>query len=282
MTEERLCVLCAVRGRRPEHYEQPQACPGCRVWLAGVLRDIPAVYVQLVELDPAEPDHPWTVQLLDDGKWVTAPGHDPAASKLPTGAPGRRPPRLGLVTGSREAAAPTNLDVVDLTASSRPASIAVRYRNGWSALGGDPDQIGHLAVATELEFWVTDWIGMRGEGEHLPLPLVPPLAGWLGDRLGWAVDEHPAIDEFASALVRIHGALRAYVPRVVQEHEQPPGRRAEPRTAPCPLCDNVSLWWWPSEERVRCDTDGCNRAMTEDEYARWARLVIADERAKTA
>lgn len=242
MTEERLCVLCPTRGRRPDHYEQPQACPGCRVWLAGVLRDIADTYPDLAD------------QLQ------------------PRRGGGQR------VAGSREAPVPLVLDVVDLTGDARPASIAVRYRNGWSVLGGDPDQIGHLSVATELEFWVTDWALMRGKSEGLPEPTVASLARWLSDRLDWAMDQHPAIDEFAAALTRVHGAVRAYVPRVVQEHERPPTQRAEPRTAPCPACDMVSLWWWPSEERVRCDTDGCNRAMTEDEYTAWCRLVIEHEK----
>lgn len=287
MTEEHLCVLCAVRGRRPDHYERAMACEQCRVWLAGVLRDIAALYPALAGRHSGEPDRPWSTRQLRDGKWVTEPGHDPASAKLPTGATGRTPPRMGIVTGTRDNLAPVDLDVVDLTGDARPASIAVRYRTerppgqapiNWAAYGGDPDQIGHLSVATELEFWVQDWITMRGEGEHLPLPLVPPLAGWLSARLTWAIDEHPAIDEFATALTRIYGALRAYVPRVVEEDEKPPQRRAEPRTAPCPACDMVSLWWWPSDERVRCDTDGCNRVMTESEYAQWARLVIADAR----
>lgn len=238
MTHERLCTICAVRGRTPVHYETAQVCEPDRVWLAETLTAI-------VDL---------TGQLANH----TTPRRSGAQR----------------VSGSREAPLPFVADVHDLAAAARPGSIGVRYRGTWAHHpNGDPDQIGHLSVATELESWVTDWIATRGENEHLPLPLVPPLAGWLHDRLTWAADNHPAIDEFAATLLKLHGALRAYVPKEVGEDEEPPAGRPERRRAPCPGCENISLWWLPRDGKVHCDVEHCRRILTDDEYTEWARRV---------
>lgn len=237
MTEARLCVICAVRGRTPVHYEQAQVCPPCRVWLAEILTEVSGLTGQLAQY------------------------------LIPRKSGSQR------VSGSREAPLPFTADVYDLAAAARPASIGVAYRHGRRLTNPDPDQVGHLSVATELEFWVVDWIATRGEGEHLPVPLVPPLAGWLSARLTWAMDNHPAIDEFATALWRIRGALSAYVLKVVEDEDDAPRRRAESRTAPCPSCDMISLWWWPTDERVRCDTQDCNRVMTAAEYGDWEHRI---------
>lgn len=235
MTDTHLCVVCPIRGRRPEHYDRAQVCEQCRVWLAGVLRDIADTYPQLAE------------------------------ALQPRRGGGQR------VAGSREAPVPLVLDVVDLTHGGhrgQATTVARAYAD---------DQVGHMAIRARLGSWAQDWLSYAWcRSDHLPELTVPALAGWLGKWIDDACDHHPAVDEFADEMVDVLAAIRAYVPRVVQEHEQPPRQRPEPRTAPCPACDMVSLWWWPSEERVRCDTVGCDRAMTEDEYARWAKLVIAD------
>lgn len=59
----------------------------------------------------------------------------------------------------------------------------------------------------ELAWWASDWAGMRRELQ--PEPRMPTLCAWLADRLGWACDEHPAVDEFAADLRHISGAIKA-------------------------------------------------------------------------
>lgn len=240
MTEARLCVLCPVRGRRPDHYERAQACEQCRVWLAGVLRDIADTYPDLAD------------QLH------------------PRKGGGQR------VAGSREAPVPLVLDVVDLTHGGHRG-----YATADGRLWAE-DQIGHMAIRARLGSWAQDWLSYDWcRSDRLPEHTTAyALAAWLGKWADDACSHHPAVDEFADEMVEVLATIRAYVPRMVEEDEQPPKQRPEPRTAPCPACDMTSLWWFPSEERVRCDTDGCNRVMTDDEYARWARLVIADERTR--
>src|SRR5690606_34873509 len=167
-TEPTGCVVCQRAGRIPH---RPPVCEGCRTKLAGWLREIPALYARL----------------------------DPQPSK--TG--GEK------VSGSRTPPVPPDLDVVDLTSPARPGSSAVKWSGRWAALGGDPDQIGHLPVATVLDFWVRDWIANDWcPGDHLPLPVVATLAGWLETRVDTACDYHPSIDEFAADIRRIHTTLR--------------------------------------------------------------------------
>lgn len=270
---EHLCVVCAVRNRRPVHYERAQVCQPCRIWLVETLAGIPGDFAELHDRYQAHADLPWTVRQLVGGRWAEAPGRDPISAALPSGAPGRTPPRFGLVTGTRDREAPIDLDLVDLTASARehqPSDEARRERM---------HQIGHISIAYRLDQWVRDWRTYTWCGSDIqPAPTVPDLATWLGRWVDAACDQHPAIDDFADEIREVHGSMRAYIPRVVERNEPPPRRRAEPYTAPCRGCDMVSLWWFPSDERVRCDTEGCGVVMTEDEYAQWARQIIAFER----
>lgn len=235
MTEERLCVLCSVRGRRPVHYERAQACQPCRIWLGETIADIAALYPQL------------------------------HAMLAPGAAAGQR------VTGSREMPLPLNVDILDLVGPTRVLNLTDAGRPWWHE-----DQTGRLSVAMVLDSWARDWITYEWcRSGQLPAATVPELAAWLGAWVGAACDRHPAIDDFADEISSLHAAIRAYIPRVVDRDEPPPRRRAEPRTAPCRGCDMVSLWWFPSDERVRCDTDGCGVVMTESEYAAWAKLILA-------
>jgi hypothetical protein len=174
------------------------------------------------------------------------------------------------VTGSREMPLPLNVDIVDLTGPPR------RFRPSSEALRWIDDQIGEPAVAYILDLWVRDWDSYQWcKSTVTPEPTVAALTAWLARRCDDACDHHPAIDDVADEIRDLHLTMRGYIPRMVEEDERPPRRRAEPRTAPCRGCELVSLWWWPSDERVRCDTDGCGVVMTESEYASWARLVIA-------
>jgi hypothetical protein len=172
------------------------------------------------------------------------------------------------VTGSREMPLPLNVDVLDLTGPARE-HVASDHARLWAE-----DQTGHAAIAYQLDQWARDWISYDWcRSDHLPLPTVPELAAWLARHCDDACDHHGAVDDFAGEIRDLHGAMRAYIPRMVERDEPPPRGRPEPRTAPCRGCDLFSLWWWPSDERVRCDN--CEVVMTEDEYAAWAKLVLA-------
>jgi ribosomal protein L37AE/L43A len=61
------------------------------------------------------------------------------------------------------------------------------------------DQHGAQPVAAILDSWARDWSAIR-EDEELPDPTVDALVSWLSRRLPWALDVHPAIDEFAHEL----------------------------------------------------------------------------------
>lgn len=175
------------------------------------------------------------------------------------------------VTGSRDMPLPLNVDILDLTGrlrEFRPSRDALRWRD---------DQVGEPAVAYILALWVRDWLSYDWcKSTVTPDRTVKALAAWLVARCDDACDHHPAIDDVADEMRELHATMRGYVPRMVEKGEPPPRRRAEPRTAPCRGCDLISLWWFPSDERVRCDN--CDVVMTESEYATWARQIIAYER----
>ena len=92
-----------------------------------------------------------------------------------TGNPGVR------VGGSTEPKLPIAVDEIDLTGAARRASLDVAETSPWPE-----DQIGHQAIATELDFWVFDIAALIGDKR--PVPVVPVLAMWLHERAGWAAD----------------------------------------------------------------------------------------------
>lgn len=163
------------------------------------------------------------------------------------------------VSGSRERPIPPRMDALDLSMPARHGSLAVhvgRYAG---------DQVGHLAVATELDFWARDWADMRGESP--PRPLVPLLCSWLSDRLDWACRTHPALDEFATAVGRIYGALMA----AGGLFDPPP----ETLAAPCPGCHMLTLYRDRDMQRIVCGA-GCPHLLTEDDYAEYAQRLIKE------
>lgn len=183
-------------------------------------------------------------------------------------------PRRGTgqrVSGSTEPRLPLNEDIADLTSPHR-AGQATEHARRWAE-----DQTGHMPVRARLESWVQDWASHDWcESSNLPIPTVPALAGWLGIWLDRACDHHYAIDDFADETADILAAMRAYIPKVVEVGETPPSKRVI-RSAPCPECDMISLWWHPKDDRVRCDN--CPRVMTESEYETWSKMVLAQRRA---
>lgn len=260
----RQCVVCPARGReQPSLVEHPQACKSCRTWLPTVVADIVALWERLRagHDDPAEE---WIVQQLRDGRWHTEPGHDPVAAALPTGAPGRTPPRLGLVSGSRDPEPPVNLDHVDLTLPAHGDNLTPTGKAEWR------HQIGHLSVAMELDLIARAWA--EDLGHRLPPPTVPALAGWLTHRVEWACDQYPGIDADAAQLAKLRGTLRS----VLGETAPRPQRMQ----APCPGCDMFTLVARPGEDLVECQgpDEDCRRVLTLREYEDYAKRVLAYER----
>jgi hypothetical protein len=181
---------------------------------------------------------------IADAYALLAQRHHAAA----TGAQGVR------VGGSTEPKLPIAVDPVDLTGTARHGSLDVADASPWPE-----DQIGHLAVATELDFWVRDIADVCGD--KLPVPVVPVLAMWLHERAGWAWDYHGAFDEMAVKVGRIARTLHGMV--------NPGAPRAERKAAPCPGCGEATLLG--DGERVWCeDADVCGRVLTEAEYVTWA------------
>lgn len=59
-----------------------------------------------------------------------------------------------------------------------------------------------------LDSWAQDWSIMLSV--RLPTPTMPETCRWLLTHLQWACNLHPAVDEFASDLRDIAGALRGF------------------------------------------------------------------------
>jgi hypothetical protein len=235
----------------------------------GDLADIVILYAQLGD-DPTERDTPWTVtqyRRRADGtlRAVQEPGHDPVGAKLPTHV-GPRATSGQRVSGSREAPIPVRLEIVDLTLAAAPDALAPDRRGIVYA----DDQTGRVSIATTLGSWVRDWIDERGEGEHEPVPTVATLVGWLDARLGWACDRHPAVDEFATEIRELVGALRHAVGQTSDRM----------RLGPCPVMLDTGpcgagLYGSPWVDIVECP-----RCATRWERRQWFVLGAAIQQAQ--
>lgn len=255
------------KGCRPCYVESGFVCRSDRTGLEAILGDIGGMWPALAE----EPDPvdwtTWTslqwrpIPTSDPVRrqpwlWVSEAGAEELAKVLPMGIvrSSSGAGAGGRVSGSRESAAVTDLDLLDLLAASRQASLVV-------AKAGDPDQIGYLSVETELDFWVRDWAGRRGKGEGLPDPSVPLLASWLNDRLEWACDHHPGIDEFATKVGEVRSAVRRKL-----------GLNAPPRElckgVPCKSCDRTALY----REGGLVSCGYCGTHYSDKEYREWVKL----------
>lgn len=227
-----LCVVCpAFRpASKPRMPDFPLVCTGCRTQVRIELSEIPDLYAR-----------------LDSARAGSGAG-----------------PK---VSGSREAPVPVSLDAVDLSAPARAGSVGVRHRGDWSTKGGDPDQVGYLPVATELDTWVRDWISHDWcPGDHLPAPTVAILAGWLRVRLDDACDRHPAIDEFAATVKSVRRALTRSIGEL---------RHVDRLPAPCPTCDLTTLIRRDGAAYVECTS--CGRLWTEEDYRRLCVVLAAEQ-----
>lgn len=276
-----VCLIC-----QNAETEQGFTCGPDRYMLSRLLVEIPKRFIELGDREPLV-DSEWSVtqyRVITDAKGkpvrdrrgdrivvaYESAGSD-IAQTMPMANTTRsiRPP----VTGSAEPPLPINEDLVDLTSPVRPGSLGVRYR-GRRVDHPDPDQIGHLPVATELDWFVKEWIADRDRGEGLPIPTVPSLAHWLAERLEWACDHSLTIDEFATTLKRIAGALRHAQGDVPQ--------RPIRMDRPCPACDFMTLTRRVDEDYIDCGNPECRRVYTPDEYAEQLRGIARDARQKMA
>lgn len=164
------------------------------------------------------------------------------------------------VSGTREAPIPIALDPLDLTMPARTLALTEAGRRHRD------DQAGELSVASVLDSWVRDWRSYLYR-ENAPRPTVERLARWLRDRLDWACDNHPGIDECAAELKTLRRRLLAVLGQLP----------ATPQRVwvPCRNCDKLTLFRWPGDDRIRCEDDDCALVLYPDEYERWIGLLVA-------
>lgn len=245
-----------------EHPPEPgwSCCWRARDRMAAALRDIPLLVVELAGGGYVQRDGFDPVVLFP-------PGHDRAGELVPHRDPVANVLTAGPVNGARsgprvmssgERSLPIRIDPTDLLAPARPGSLAVAETGLYAS-----DQIGHLAVATELEFWARDWADALGH--HIPLPTVPELACWLLDRLDWACQHHRALDEFAGKLRSLRSSLTAAAGRFDAPTEM--------LAAPCPGCRNELLYRDTDLECIACG--GCPVLLSDEAYAEHARALVA-------
>lgn len=260
MTEESSgsCVICQ---RRDPRY--PQVCDSDRSWLASALREIPSLAAELSEPVTVQRDLRPKVITEEDKPVVTRWPADPVAHHLRADpVPGAR--AGGRVSGSKEPPSPTPVTPLDLTAPERVPVTRTVYKEQPS------DQVGELSVATVLDGWVRDWRITRDRGEGLPEPEVPTLAGWLLNRLDWACDDNPAVDEFAADISHLRAILRS----VLGLREVPDYKVG----VPCRRCDSLTLFRVNGSDWIECGQ--CPDLMSPEEYERWVGLVAAAVKGK--
>jgi len=143
--------------------------------------------------------------------------------------PGRG--ELVRVGGTRERQLPLRTEALDLAGRATTAAV----------LDSDHDQLGAVAVAGILDSWAQDWASYLDEA--LPDPSVDALVSWLSRRLPWALDHHPAIDEFARELT-----VTLYTCRSVLAVS----RRPEYSPLACPSCGTAALRRNSGDPSWRC------------------------------
>lgn len=252
------CVICQRRDQDPDY---GQCCPLCPSRLSRRLQEIPGLVAELYALGYVQRDHRGERRDEQGRVW---PHFDQVANALPSGPinGARSAPR---VSGTSSAPVPIRIDPTDLLAPARLASTAVHVSSPWPE-----DQIGHLAVATELDFWARDWADQRGEG--LPTPDVATLARWLDDRIDWAVEDFPALDEMAEKVRRLHGSLMAALGLFAAP---PKSMEAPCRNPDCEGAGSLSLFQEYPGARIECSM--CTGLLSEDEYAEYVRGLVDQE-----
>jgi hypothetical protein len=266
MVTEHLCIVCPqLRNGEPRVYDRANVCDGCRSRLRSLLAEVVELYADL-SLEKAIADQ----ARVTGSRSAPIP---PAIVALDLTLP---PPR-GTIEDDlvplyeRTAVTvnvyrPTNPHTVQETFPKDEVVLTQRQRkrdaDGWLAYGPSTDQVGDPSVPAVLDSWARDWQGYQWA--ILPDPSVSALSQWLLDRLDWACDSHPAVDDFAAELADCAARLR------------PRGPKVELKTGvPCRDCEIVSLFRWPGSDFVECASCPC--LLTPEEYERWTSLITAPE-----
>jgi hypothetical protein len=269
------CHLCLTYrpDRKPQQPDRTPVCEGCRFRLDREIADIHTLHDRLVNPDPVEYD---TRRYKARDRQGRLTGQlrraDPLAA---VGGVAPIPGRTNQphVAGSRSPAIPINVDQVDLTGLARVPNPTAAARKH------PADQIGHHSAATLLYEIVRDWRDTLWPDQHLPVPTVPELVGWLrvggthdavGVRVDEACDRHPAITQTAAEIRDLRQALRGQCGET-----EPRPRRWLGVT--CQHCGALSqLVQEAGDEYAECGA--CRRLYTEAEMAEWLAESAARER----
>ncbi len=296
MTDSEMpCVVCPQYDRRPELCDRPPVCDTCRGRIRAGLEQIPALYARI---DPTPGsgagqrisgtlDTPLGVRVgaLDQ----LTPVPSTLAARTAVGCDDHLVPvvRTWYETRDVRRLDTTTLDVVDVPEeiqrrevrygdggrlTPNPNGVGRTYRSTpaeWVEAG---DQTGETPVAVWLDSWVRDWITYRPQHrEHLPVPTVDRLTDWLLDRLDWALDNHPAIDEFAADLRHQLAVLRTVTGDVAARPEYKDGVvcRSE-------ACDMKALYRKAGDDWIECAA--CGRLYSPEEYREWVDMLAGHAR----
>lgn len=257
---EHLCRVCPqLRQGEPRIYDQAQVCVGCRSRLRALLAELVDDYAKVELIRPSTggakvsgsrtPPLPLAVDALD----ITMPArHGAVSSDLV--------PLYETITVDILVYRATDPHADEYLMDTVPMAQRRRRRDdrGILAYGLSGDQIGEASVPAVLDLWAIDWQSYAWA--LLPEPTVPALVGWLTERLEWACDHHPAVDDFAAELAELAAGVRPIAPRAELK-----------RGVPCRECDKVTLYRWPGSDYVECGS--CPVLMTPDEYERWIQLI---------
>lgn len=116
------------------------------------------------------------------------------------------------VSGTKAKPIPVRLDVLDLLAPARFDTVQGDYQ----------DQAGYASVATVLGSWAYDWHETLFADQTRPAPSVVGLVPWLRNRLDIACDEHSAIGDFATELIRLWSSLARITERESNQLDEKP------------------------------------------------------------
>lgn len=167
------------------------------------------------------------------------------------------------VAVSRTPPVPVDMDRVDLTGPANAASVLVAANSPWAE-----DQIGHIAVQSELITHAAGWASERNE--WTPRGTVPELCRWLDERLEWAYDNPTVVwDEVAD---RLHGIARALYGML-----SPRTGKVVPVSAPCVRDGCTGVLGRRDDGWVECGDPECGRILSATEYLGHAADVIHRE-----
>jgi hypothetical protein len=135
------------------------------------------------------------------------------------------------------------------------------------------DQTGHIPVAQVLDQEVRAWIDAGAPGSRWrPVPTVPELVRWLTNRLPWARERHPAIDESRITLQRLRGVLMRTLDEFDPEPELCVG-------VECNRCDK-RLLYRRNDGTGDVECQGCGKILAAEDYVEWAKRQGAYEESR--